>query len=117
MSTRGPQTTSVGGGREQTGRGEGGGAGMNFLEDFCGCGAANLTERFFFELLGRGRLLLGFIWCGDELLLLLWLLEAGDAEALHHHYGVAVSVVGVAATASGCPPSLIWKLGAGSAHS
>ena len=52
MSTKGPQTTSVGGGRAHTGRGEGGGACINFLEDFCGCGAANLTERFFLSFFG-----------------------------------------------------------------
>jgi len=46
MSTKGPQTTSVGGGREQTGLGEGGIDGINFFEDFS-AGAANLTERFF----------------------------------------------------------------------
>ena len=51
MSTKGPHTTSVGGGREQTGRGEGGGAGMSFFEDFSD-GAANLTERFFRSFFG-----------------------------------------------------------------
>ena len=61
MSTRGPQTTSVGGGRAHTGRGEGGGAGMSFFEDFCGCGAANLTERFFLSFLGGGDFFFGFI--------------------------------------------------------
>ena len=53
MSTRGPQTTSVGGGKEQIGRGEGGGAGMSFFEDFSD-GAANLTLRFFLSFFGGG---------------------------------------------------------------
>ena len=34
MSTKGPHTTSFGGGKEQTGRGDGGGAGINFFDDF-----------------------------------------------------------------------------------
>ena len=55
MSTKGPQTTSVGGGREHTGRGDGGIDGMSFLEDFWAfCdGAANFTLLgFFLSFLG-----------------------------------------------------------------
>ena len=51
MSTKGPHTTSVGGGKEQVGLGEGGGAGMSFLEDLSD-GAANLTGRFFLSRFG-----------------------------------------------------------------
>ena len=58
MSTRGPQTTSVGGGKEQIGRGEGGGAGMSFFEDFSE-GAANLTLRFFLSFFGGGDFFFG----------------------------------------------------------
>ena len=64
MSTKGPQTTSVGGGKEQTGRGEGGGAGMSFFDDFSD-GAANLTLRFFRSFLLGGDFF--FYYIGDSL--------------------------------------------------